>query len=489
MTLKIAFTCLATLCVIGLAFGSALAQGQPGTPPPPPGQPPKPVTPPPPAEQKAATQPAAQPPTAQPKPPTPGQPGQPAQPGQPTAQPEAKPKLPDRVYVKLATTVGDIILELNQEKAPISVANFLQYGDSGFYDGTIFHRVIKGFMIQAGGFDKDMTLKESKQPPIKNEWQNGLKNKRGTIAMARIGNKPDSATSQFFVNLVDNPALDIPRDGAGYAVFGRVIKGMEVVDKLGDVAVKMDARADQLKPALPVEPVIINKVSRVDPAEVKDALAAIQAQEAEEAKKAEEAAAKAAEAAKTAMEAGKEYVKSQGADITKGVTTPSGLWYVDVTPGTGAQPQPTDQVEVHYTGWLTNGTKFDSSVDRGQPAKFGLNNVIKGWTEGVGSMKVGGKRFLVVPPDLGYGPRGQPPKIPANSVLVFQVELLGTGPMPPPAPRPPITPPTTRPATPGALPPPPATGAQPKPATPPPPAPAGQPPKPATPPPPPPGKQ
>lgn len=113
-------------------------------------------------------------------------------------------------------------------------------------------------------------------------------------------------------------------------------------------------------------------------------------------------------------------------DAVKGepVTTPSGLMFYDIKPGTGETPNPTSQVTVHYTGWLVDGQKFDSSVDRGQPATFGLNQVIKGWTEGVGSMKEGGKRKLLIPYQLGYGERGAPPRIPGKAMLVFDVELI-----------------------------------------------------------------
>ncbi len=133
--------------------------------------------------------------------------------------------------VVLSTSEGDITVELNAAKAPKTVENFLAYVKSGHYDGTIFHRVIDGFMIQGGGFTADMKQKPTRAP-IALESKNGLKNERGTIAMARTS-VPDSATSQFFINVVDNPRLDYPNpDGHGYAVFGRVVAGMEVVDRI-----------------------------------------------------------------------------------------------------------------------------------------------------------------------------------------------------------------------------------------------------------------
>ena len=138
--------------------------------------------------------------------------------------------------VLMKTSKGDIIIELFPQKAPITVENFLSYVDQGFYDGTIFHRVIKGFMIQGGGYTTELHRK-STQPPIKNEASNGLSNKRGTIAMARTMDI-NSATAQFFINLVDNDFLD-HRDntpeGYGYCVFGKVIQGMEVVDAIAEV--------------------------------------------------------------------------------------------------------------------------------------------------------------------------------------------------------------------------------------------------------------
>ena len=135
--------------------------------------------------------------------------------------------------VRMSTTSGDIVLELNAAQAPNSVKNFLSYVESGFYNGTIFHRVISNFMIQGGGFTKDFK-KKPVNAPIKNEADNGLQNSRGSIAMARTGD-PHSATGQFFINVVDNHFLDHRSKtsrGWGYAVFGKVIEGMDVVDKI-----------------------------------------------------------------------------------------------------------------------------------------------------------------------------------------------------------------------------------------------------------------
>ncbi len=136
-----------------------------------------------------------------------------------------------KILVKLTTSKGDIVLELDRAKAPATVDNFVGYVRDGFYDGLIFHRIINGFMIQGGGLDKDMNQKEGKQP-IQNEADNGLKNEAYTIAMARTGD-PHSASSQFFINVADNSMLNHSGktlQGWGYAVFGRVVQGQEVVD-------------------------------------------------------------------------------------------------------------------------------------------------------------------------------------------------------------------------------------------------------------------
>ena len=144
----------------------------------------------------------------------------------------------DGPRVLLKTSAGDITLELNREKAPKTVDNFLAYVKSGFYKGTIFHRVINGFMIQGGGYDAKLAGKPGLRAPIKIESDNGLKNEPYTIAMARTAD-PNSATSQFFINVNNNERLDFPgHDGFGYAVFGKVVDGMDVVDRIKEVEVE-----------------------------------------------------------------------------------------------------------------------------------------------------------------------------------------------------------------------------------------------------------
>jgi cyclophilin family peptidyl-prolyl cis-trans isomerase len=169
---------------------------------------------------------------------------------------DAKPASKAPVVV-MKTSAGDIKIELDAEKAPITVKNFLSYVDEKFYDGTIFHRVIDGFMIQGGGFTKDMTEKKT-HAPIKNESSNGLKNSKYTLAMARLP-APDSASAQFFINVNDNGGLDYPSNG-GYAVFGHVVSGQEVVDKIKGTKTGMSGPYSDV----PVETVTIQSVRRAN---------------------------------------------------------------------------------------------------------------------------------------------------------------------------------------------------------------------------------
>lgn len=159
--------------------------------------------------------------------------------------------------VRLATTAGDIVLDLERDKAPKTVDNFLQYVRAGHYDGTVFHRVIENFMIQGGGYRADLSERATR-PPIPLESRSGLSNTRGTVAMARTG-IPDSATAQFFINVTDNAFLDQAnaRDGHGYAVFGKVVEGLDVVDKIRVVPTKANGPHQNM----PVTPVTIRKAT------------------------------------------------------------------------------------------------------------------------------------------------------------------------------------------------------------------------------------
>ena len=161
--------------------------------------------------------------------------------------------------IEFKTSKGTFTVQLFEKQAPITCENFLQYVDDGYFEGTIFHRVIAGFMVQGGGLDADMKSKPGQRAPIKNEAENGLKNKRGTLAMART-NDINSATSQFFINLVDNDFLNNKPGNFGYAVFGRVDSGMDVVDAIAGVATGNRAGHQDV----PKETITIESVRRID---------------------------------------------------------------------------------------------------------------------------------------------------------------------------------------------------------------------------------
>ena len=321
------------------------------------------------------------------------------------------------IQVTMTTSLGDLVFELDAGKAPITVANFLRYAQEGQYDGTIFHRVLADFMAQGGGFDTELRLKKTRDQ-IPNEAHNGLKNTYGTIAMARLPGA-HTATCQFFINCKENGFLDHKAKTEreyGYCVFGKLVGGLDVFETLRTVPVELNPSVGREK-AYPVEQIVIGKVVAKD-AKLATRLIA-EGEERMQAVLEEQRAAAAAP-----IQAGIEFVASQGHDVSKGQFLPSGLWVLDLAEGEGASPLSTQTVRVHYTGWLPNGSKFDSSRDRGEPAEFPLNGVISGWTVGVGGMKPGGRRMLVIPYQMAYGEAGRQPTIPARATLVFDIELL-----------------------------------------------------------------
>ena len=307
-------------------------------------------------------------------------------------------KMESTMKAKIETSKGDIIIQLEFEKTPMTVANFIGLAegkmqntakamDVPYFDGLKFHRVIKDFMIQGG--DPTGTGRGGPGYKFPDEFHPDLKhNKAGILSMANSG--PGTNGSQFFITHKETPWLDNK-----HTVFGHVIEGQNIVN-----LIEQDD--------------IINSITIIregDKAENFDAIKIFQDKQ--------EAAKQLAE--KTAQEQEKAL-----AELTKGATaTPSGLKYLMLKDGEGDTPYPGQHVKVHYSGFLTNGTKFDSSYDRNTPFEFmlGARRVIPGWEEAVQLLKTGGKAKFIIPSNLAYGERGIGP-IPPNSTLIFEIELL-----------------------------------------------------------------
>ena len=303
------------------------------------------------------------------------------------------------MYAKIKTNKGDIMLELEFEKTPLTVANFVGLAEGKiknnkkevgepYYNGLKFHRVIADFMIQGGCPDGNGMGGPGYQFP--DEIRPDLKHSGpGILSMANAG--PGTNGSQFFITHKETPWLD-----GKHTVFGKVTEGQDVVDAI--------AQDDKI-----IEIDIIRKgenAKRFDSKAIFD----------KELEKLEKQAAEKAKKAKEAIDALK-----KGAKVTS-----SGLAYKIIKKGTGAKAEAGKTVSVHYTGKLSNGTKFDSSYDRNQPIEFelGRGRVIKGWDEGISLLNVGSKATFIIPPDLAYGARGAGGVIPPNATLIFDVELV-----------------------------------------------------------------
>jgi len=321
--------------------------------------------------------------------------------------------------VRIETTMGDIVLELDAERAPLTVANFIQYVEAGYYDGTVFHRVMKDYLIQGGLYSADMAKKtEGLRGPIKNEWENGLFHTRGSVAMARPTGSPDGAVSEFLINLTYDNALDIPqRDGAGYAVFGKVVEGMEVAEQIAQLEVTEHPNYDKDNQAVvPIRPPVMKSVGVVREFDRERLAARVREIEA--------AGTSAADRAKRlAQEMIDEHVRKVEAETGKKfVARPSGLRYLVVAPGAGPSPGPSQRVRVDFAGSVLGGGEFMNTHASG-PKVYPVESKLRGWSEALQLMAVGARWKLVLPPDLGYGSAGRP-AIPPNSVLLFDVELL-----------------------------------------------------------------
>ncbi|HXH17763.1 MAG TPA: peptidylprolyl isomerase [Chitinophagales bacterium] len=317
--------------------------------------------------------------------------------------------LPEGIYTEITTSQGVILLQLDYKKAPMTVANFVGLAEGKikntakpegqpYYDGLKFHRVIsrangdqQDFMIQGG--DPQGTGSGGPGYQFPDEITDLKHDKPGILSMANAG--PATNGSQFFITIVPTPWLD-----GKHTVFGHVVQGQEIVNatKQGDVmqAVKIYRIGKEAK--------------EFDAAKVfEERKANYQKEKAEKEQAAKEA-----------------FRKEMLAMFPDAKETASGLMYIIQQEGTGENPAPGKTVSVHYNGTLVDGTKFDSSYDRGQPLEFpiGQGRVIKGWDEGISLLKKGGKAKLIIPYFLAYGEQGYPPVIPTKATLLFDVELV-----------------------------------------------------------------
>jgi len=311
--------------------------------------------------------------------------------------------------VRVETSLGEFTIELNAEVAPVTVSNFLRYVKDGFYNGTLFHRVTKD-VIQGGGYTQDMQLKsDGLHEPIAQESRRGLYNQQYTVSLFRNPLLPKSGRTQFFVNIKNNPQLDLLRDRTGYTVFGKVVDGTETIDKIAKS--KLTTHPDYARgrsKVIPDPPVIIKRMVQLDPLDEKKTQSFVEIYR----RRAEDPLGYRIE----------QYEKQTDA---KPQTTKSGLTYLSLKEGTGAFPTDEDTIEFNFKGMLVDGFVFDTSLKRWNgPGKVEVSTLLPGLREGVSMMREGGRALLVLPPDLAFGEEGMPNKVPPNATTLYEIELL-----------------------------------------------------------------
>lgn len=309
--------------------------------------------------------------------------------------------------VEIDTTLGSFRLTLDAHAAPVTVMNFIDYADASFYNGTTFHRVISAKMIQGGAFTPTMRrMTAGLRDPIINEWESGLKNKQWTIGMVRRPGVVDSAQSEFYINLFDHAALDMPTDGSAYCAFGAVTSGLETLERIRNVPVGTHPEyAAGRSAVVPQTPVVIRSVRVIETLDREAAIARVK--ELEDLRT--NGIARAIE-------------KYEAMGEGKAVRSETGLIYIDLVVGKGGLPAETSRLEVYYRGFLVNGLEFESQMET--PALVQMPNLTRGMREGLLTMAEGGRRAIIMPPELAYGAGGIPGKIPPNATLIFEMELL-----------------------------------------------------------------
>lgn len=310
-------------------------------------------------------------------------------------------------WLRMETTLGDIIFELDAREAPTIVINFVEYAEGGEYDGTIFHRVVPNRILQAGGYTPDLKFKPRSVPQVvPDSWHIELQSTEGTLALVRPSDQLGKSTAEFFINLTDNVHHDMGRNHGRYGVFGRVVGGHDTINRIRSTPIGPDPRYGKgFSPVVPTTPVVINSARLITPFDA-DAAREVMAIRYP-----------------TPAIAVKKLFGQKVADAL--TETGTGMQFADIKPGRGPRsPEPTDDLEFQYRGTFLNGAEFESSYDRQKPLVRKLNSMIPGLQEAFATMTEGGHRVVVLPPELAYGEGGIPGIIPAGSVLIYELELL-----------------------------------------------------------------
>jgi len=320
------------------------------------------------------------------------------------ASPTADPLHP---HVEMQTTFGRFVIELNGEQAPATVLNFMQLVHDRYYDGTIIHRVLADSMVQGGGYTPDMESKPIKKaPPFTDTWRSDLLNKKGYVGLIR-GIGEHLAAAEFYINVEDNIRLDEAKRKGMYSVFGRVVEGWDVIERIRATPVASHEKYVSGQSAVvPVTPIVIRSARVLgvfNTIPIQQSVYAYRTSQEEKAK---------ALAEKFAAETGNPLVKTE-----------SGLLYVEMYEGKGMTPAVEDTVELNYEGKLLDGTVFESTFTEDSTIRE-PGKLIKGLRETLTSMKEGGRRVVIIPPELAFGESGIPGYIPPDSFLVFEIELL-----------------------------------------------------------------
>ena len=310
--------------------------------------------------------------------------------------------------IVIETSAGDITIALDINRAPATALNFVHYAESGYYEDTIFHRVMQESIIQGGGYDADMQPKTLDTPPaIADDWQNSLESDAGTIALVRGKGPGGSGSGEFFINVRDNVEMNSAKTRGRFAVFGKIVDGQDTIDRIRNtpVATHPDYAAGRSR-VVPVLPITVRSVRLLTPFD--RSLARQRAADLQ------------APAKERVARMIQQLEKDAGREAT---STASGVICVDTVVGRGPLALPTDTIELNYRGTLLDGTQFESTFEK-ESAVREIKNLIPGMQEAITTMHEGGRRIAIIPPSLAYGSDGIPGFIPPDATLIFEIEFL-----------------------------------------------------------------